>query len=157
VASAGARSTSSGGTTSTFANRELLITEDVAAKNAVGKVGMSDELYAILKAWQTKAEFKFGNDYVISTETRTMYHPSTITRQLHRIADAAGVEGLQLHHLRHNLASALIWADVSDMIITLQMRHANTHVTRTIYEHIYRAKESREEATAAINRAMAQV
>jgi integrase len=140
-----------------FKEKRIRITGDVKTEASDGTIGMSPTLYEIMRAWQDAAEFKFGNDFVISTITRRSYHQSVLSRQAREIMVAAGLDDLQLHHLRHNLASALIWTGASDMMITLQMRHANTGVTRAIYEHIYRERESREEATAAIERAFGGV
>jgi integrase len=142
--------------------KDVDFTEDCIAvpgtKNeaSVGTIGMSQRLRKILWAHRDKTEFKFADDPVISTSVRTPWDAGNLDKQVRKLVKAAGLEGLTLHHLRHNVATVMITAGVPDKQIALQMRHANTHVTRTIYEHVYRERETREAATAAIDQIFAE-
>jgi len=138
-----------------FPNRLIVVSPDddheLKTEASEGVVAMSDDLFRALHAWHEETEWKFGNDYVIPTSVRTAWDRTNFGRRVKEITKAAGLEGLTLHPLRHNLATAMIHADVPDKVISLTMRHSNTHVTRTTYAHAYKERENRETAVAAVN------
>jgi len=132
---------------------------DVKTDASEGEVAICDELYEILEAHLKTAEFRFGNDYVVSTSERGVpYDRSNFGREIRKIRKAAGLDSppVQLHHLRHTVATAMIRKRVPPKEIQLQMRHSNLNITYALYDHVWKEMEERDEATAAISEIFAK-
>jgi integrase len=122
---------------------------DVKTEDSEGWVPMVDELYDALWQLRKETEYKFGTHFVLATETEgTAIDRGNLHRYVQSICEKAGSPVTSLHPLRHNLATALIYAGADDNQVKLVMRHSSTQVTRTTYEHIRKEVDSERAARA---------
>jgi integrase len=57
--------------------------------------------------------------------------------------EAAGIEGISFHDLRHAAASRLIESGIDDSLVADQLGHKDSTITREVYAHVYdRAKKA---------------
>lgn len=80
----------------------------------------------------------------------TLRMPSKFLRALHRACDAAGVDRIRWHDLRHYYASKLLMAYPNDLFrVKSYMGHATIAITQSIYGHWL---DSSGEDTEAVDR-----
>ena len=84
------------------------------------------------KEWQAKnktsTQFVFGGEDPLP--------PTSIARYLDKAAEAAGVEKIRIHDLRHSSASYLIHKGVSIVAVSKQLGHNNVEQTLNTYSHM---------------------
>ncbi|MDX6556564.1 MAG: hypothetical protein QOD86_2759 [Miltoncostaeaceae bacterium] len=56
------------------------------------------------------------------------------------------------HGLRHTAASLMYAVGLPELVTAMQLGHANTHVTSTVYAHLSNPKEQRRQAAEVFNR-----
>jgi len=83
------------------------------------------------------------NGAIFTNETGGYLHTATIRGQIKRIIKAAGLEGVNLHGLRHTHASLLINSDVAAKVVADRLGHADTRTTLNIYTHIFEETEAK--------------
>ena len=86
--------------------------------------------------------------FVFSNEVGgiTPWHPNSVTRSFNRVRDAAGLDGVRLHDLRHFVASRLLAAGVDVRTVAGRLGHRNAATTLNVYAH-FLADADREAAT----------
>lgn len=78
------------------------------------------------------------DSYVFSPDPdgTTPWHPDTLTKTWRRVADAAGLECVRLHDLRHMVATSLLRAGVPVEVVSKRLGHARTSITLDMYGHV---------------------
>ena len=66
----------------------------------------------------------------------TPLRPTTATRIFRRIADAAGLEGVRFHDLRHAHATFALRAGQNPLVVSRRLGHADVQTTLSIYAHV---------------------
>lgn len=61
--------------------------------------------------------------------------PDTVTTEVCRLADRAGLKGVLLHSLRHSYGSYLLSKGVPLPTVSKLMGHSSTRVTAEVYSH----------------------
>lgn len=103
--------------------------------NSFRDVTIPPFLYSELQAY-------IGALYGIETEDRIFYFThGTLNRELDRIADAAGLQRIRVHDLRHSHAALLV--DLGYSIVAVAERLGDTvEVTMSTYAHLYPEKHA---------------
>ena len=63
------------------------------------------------------------------------WYPDSVTRRFRRLCDAAGLEGVRLHDLRHYVATQLLAAGVDVRTVAGRLGHRNAATTLNVYSH----------------------
>lgn len=79
--------------------------------------------------------------------------PDTFTHQFERFAERAGIEGANLHSLRHSFATTMLVSGVHPKVVSEALGHANVAFTMGVYQHVLPTMG--EQAAAAIEAALA--
>lgn len=78
--------------------------------------------------------------------------PDTFTHQFERFAERAGIEGANLHSLRHAYATTMLVSGVHPKVVSEALGHANIAFTMSVYQHVLPTMG--EQAAAAIEAAL---
>ena len=109
-------------------------------------VQVDAETVAVLRRWrvaQLERAMACGvrlvrDPFVLShsPDCSVPWKPMSTTQKFRRIAEAAGVEGVTLHQLRHAHASMLIGAGVDVLTVSHRLGHARASMTLDVYGHL---------------------
>src|ERR1035438_7879874 len=80
--------------------------------------------------WQ-EGGFVFANPC-----TGTPLDPRTLIKYFHAVREAAGIEKLRFHDLRHSCASFLLAHNVPVKMISEMLGHSSTTFTMDVYGHV---------------------
>lgn len=93
-----------------------------------------------------------GPDLVFATATgRTIGHRNLTSRGLEPACQAAGLQGVTFHVLRHTFASLLIGQGHDPVFVARQLGHSNPAVTLRVYAHLFDAARHAREARQALD------
>jgi integrase len=81
--------------------------------------------------------------------------PRQLSGDWREVREAAGVEDVTFHALRHTHASQLIDAGVDIVTISKRLGHASPAITLKVYAHLFQQRD--DKASAAINAAMTKL
>jgi integrase len=81
------------------------------------------------EAWQDA-------DLVVDRGDGAAVHPDVMTRAFEKAAQAAKLDGIRLHDLRHAFASTLLAAGVNVKVVSEALGHASTAFTMDVYAHV---------------------
>lgn len=90
--------------------------------------------------------------YVIVNASNAPVDPHTLNRALARDIARAQVRPINVHGLRHSMATAAVSAGVSMRVLQDLLGHASLSTTAQIYAHVVPAE--RVSAVAAVSRAV---
>ena len=74
--------------------------------------------------------------HVFTTSVGTPMDGSTVTKQLHRFLDEAGLPDMTFHDLRHQYGSILVAKGVSIRVVAELMGHQDPALTLRTYSHV---------------------
>lgn len=118
------------------------------AKTSAGhrSIVLMDTLAKALKAYKLASKFSGAKDYVICSEVGTPMNPRNLAqRGLEKACEAAGLEGVTFHVLRHTFASILIAQGHDAVYVADQLGHEKPSVTLDVYSHLFaRARHAAE-------------
>lgn len=134
-----------------FERHVIIVSGDVKTEASEGTVAMDKLLSSLLAEWKLESTHSGDSDYVIASNRGGRTGDRNASRAMEVIRERSGID-VTLHPLRHNLASNLIFDNVGDKVLSMQMRHKNSSITRQIYEHYFKAAEDRTEAIASVDR-----
>lgn len=77
--------------------------------------------------------------YVLARENGTPVPPDYVSRHFGELAVAAGLPRIRLHEGRHTAATLALEAGLDVKIVSDQLGHATTTITRDLYQHVRRA------------------
>jgi integrase len=105
-------------------------------KAAKRRIPLRAELVAILRRWKLACP-PTAEGWVFPSDTgKTPVHRSTLAHKaLHPACDAAGLDRVRVHSLRHTFCSTLIMAGRPDTEVAKLAGHKDATVTRRIYAH----------------------
>jgi integrase len=119
------------------------------AKTRAGErtVSLDAATVTALRAWRTtlkRERLRWGTAYVdgdlvFCREDGSAVPPDYVTRRFREIAKAAGVPVIRLHEGRHTAATLALEAGVDVKIVSDQLGHSTTTITRDLYQHVRRA------------------
>lgn len=96
-----------------------------------------------------------GSQYIIRTSAGTPATVDLLRRSVSAIYDTIGVNGANLHSLRHTYASTLFAAGIDLQTISHLLGHASTVVTSTVYVHLL--PDATKKAAAKIEAALSSI
>ena len=92
------------------------------------------------------------SEYVLCRDDGRPLDPDTVSHQFKRVANAAGLSGLQLKTMRHTFATYLLQAGVHIKVVQELLGHASIATTGNIYSHV--APVMQEQAVAKLQKAI---
>ncbi len=140
-----------------FAGRKLVIrrslsgdTEVKSTKSRrVREVPLPDQAAVALERLSRRGEFTGPDDYVFCSRMGRRLDPSALRRRYERARDAAGLEPLRFHDLRHTYGSLLIAGGIDLVSVKAAMGHSRITTTER-YLHARPAGELADRFTRAL-------
>ena len=124
---------------------------------AIRNVNLGAPLVADLREWRLRQSPDLVRHNLVFPHHDGYLPPRNNWRVtgLYPACDAAGVERIRWHHLRHYFASILLFdLQLTDAVVTQLMGHKDISVTRDKYGHWLENDERDEEISAQLTRAM---
>lgn len=113
------------------------------------QVPLPDQAAGALERLSRRGEFTGPDDYVFASRLGRRLDPSALRRRYERARDAAGLEPLRFHDLRHTYGSLLVAGGIDLPSVKAAMGHS--HITTTErYLHARPASELAERFTRAL-------
>jgi integrase len=140
-----------------FAGRKIIVrralsgdTELRSTKSRRAReVPLPDQAAAALDRLSHRAEFTGPDDYVFSNRLGRRLDPSALRRRFERARDAAGLESLRFHDLRHTYGSLLVAGGIDLASVKAAMGHSRITTTER-YLHARPASELADRFTQAL-------
>ena len=131
-----------------FAGRKLIVRRALSGETEVRstkirrarQVPLPDQAAAALERLRRRGEFTGPDDYVFASRLGRRLDPSALRRRFERARDAAGLEPLRFHDLRHTYGSLLVAGGIDLPSVKAAMGHS--HITTT--EHYLHARPAGE-------------
>src|SRR5579884_2121152 len=120
----------------------------------VREVPLPDQAAAALDRLSRRGEFTGPDDYVFSNRLGRRLDPSALRRRFERARDAAGLEPLRFHDLRHTYGSLLVAGGIDLASVKAAMGHSHLSTTER-YLHARPAGEQADRFTRALSGALA--
>jgi integrase len=145
-----------------FTGRKLIVRRSLSGETEVRstksrgarQVPLPDQAASALERLRGRREFIGPDDYVFASRLGRRIDPSALRRRFERARDAAGLEPLRFHHLRHTYGSLLVAGGIDLPSVKAAMGHS--HITTTErYLHARPAGELAERFTRALGDAPA--
>ena len=97
-----------------------------------------------LHTQQAKNRLRLGpayrnDDLIFCREDGTPYPPDYVSRRFRELAAQAGLPVIKLHEGRHTAATLRLEAGIDIKVVSEQMGHSTTTITRDLYQHVRRA------------------
>ena len=139
-----------------FVGRKLIIRRslsgDIEVKSTksrrVREVPLPDQAAVALEGLSRRGEFTGPDDYVFCSRLGRRLDPSALRRRYERARDAAGLERLRFHDLRHTYGSLLVAGGIDLVSVKAAMGHSRITTTER-YLHARPAGELAERFTRA--------
>ena len=140
-----------------FAGRKIIVRRALSGETEVGstksrrarQVPLPDQAAAALERLSRRGEFTGPDDYVFSSRLGCRLDPSALRRRYERARDAAGLQPLRFHDLRHTYGSLLVAGGIDLPSVKAAMGHS--HITTTErYLHARPAGELADRFTRAL-------
>lgn len=96
-------------------------------------------------AWQDRG-------LVLTWPDGSFVHPNLPTKWIRKLADQIGLPRIRLHDARHSFATLALESGVDVKIVSERLGHANTSITRDVYQHVSPAMD--QEAADRVSRAI---
>lgn len=122
--------------------RTIPLPEEVVAELKRHKARQNEEKLALGPAYQ-------DNNLVFTTEWGTPIEPRNFNRKFYQLRQKAGIEGVNLHALRHTYATRLLEKGVSMKAVQELLGHSKYGMTADIYSHV--SPKLKREAVAELN------
>jgi len=113
------------------------------------KLPLPDQAAAALERLSRRGEFTGPDDYVFTNRFGRRLDPSALRRRFDRARDAAGLEPLRFHELRHTYGSLLVAGGIDLPSVKAAMRHSRITTTER-YLHARPAGELADRFTRAL-------
>jgi integrase len=118
------------------------------------EVPLPDQAAVALDRLSRRDEFIGPDDYVFANRLGRRLDPSALRRRFERARDAAGLEPLRFHDLRHTYGSLLVAGGIDLASVKAAMGHSRIATTE-LYLHARPAGELAERFTRALGGALA--
>jgi len=142
-----------------FAGRKLIVRRALSGEIEVRstksrrarQVPLPDQAATALERLKQRGDFARPDDYVFASRLGRRLDPSALRRRFERARDAAGLEPLRFHDLRHTYGSLLVAGGIDLPSVKAAMGHS--HITTTErYLHARPAGELADRFTRALAR-----
>lgn len=139
-----------------FAGRKLIVRRSLSGETEVRstksrrarQVPLPDQAATALERLCQRGDFTGPDDYVFASRLGRRLDPSALRRRFERARDAAGLEPLRFHDLRHTYGSLLVAGGIDLTSVKAAMGHS--HITTTErYLHARPAGELADRFTRA--------
>jgi integrase len=120
------------------------------------EVPLPDQAAAALDRLSRRGEFAGPDDYVFANRLGRRLDPSALRRRFERARDAAGLEPLRFHDLRHTYGSLLVAGGIDLASVKASMGHSHIATTER-YLHARPAGELADRFTRALGGAPSAV
>ena len=114
------------------------------------EVPLPGQAAAALERLRQRGEFTGSDDYVFANRLGRRLDPSALRRRFERARDAAGLEPLKFHGLRHTYGSLLVAGGVDLPSVKAAMGHSRITTTER-YLHARPAGEMADRFTRAFS------
>lgn len=118
------------------------------------EVPLADQAAAALDRLSRRGEFVGPDDYVFANRLGRRLDPSALRRRFERARDAAGLEPLRFHDLRHTYGSLLVAGGIDLASVKAAMGHSRITTTER-YLHARPAGELADRFTRALGGGLA--
>ena len=140
-----------------FAGRKVIVRRSLSGDTEVRstksrrarEVPLPDQAAAALDRLSGRGEFTGPDDYVFTSRLGRRLDPSALRRRFERARDAAGLEPLRFHDLRHTYGSLLVAGGIDLASVKAAMGHSRITTTER-YLHARPAGELAERFTVAL-------
>ena len=140
-----------------FAGRKLIVRRALSGDTEVRstksrrarEVPLPDQAAAALDLLSRRDEFTGPDDYVFASRLGRHLDPSALRRRFERARDAAGLDPLRFHDLRHTYGSLLVAGGVDLASVKAAMGHSRITTTER-YLHARPAGELADRFTRAL-------
>jgi integrase len=113
------------------------------------EVPLPEQAAGALERLSRRGEFTAPNDYVFANRIGRRLDPSALRRRFEKARDAAGLEPLRFHDLRHTYGSLLVAGGIDLVSVKSAMGHSRITTTER-YLHARPATEQASRFTAAL-------
>jgi integrase len=120
------------------------------------EVPLPDQAAAALDHLSHRGEFIGADDYVFASRLGRRLDPSALRRRFERARDAAGLEPLRFHDLRHTYGSLLVAGGIDLVSVKAAMGHSRITTTER-YLHARPAGELADRFTRALGGSLAAI
>ena len=140
-----------------FAGRKLIVRRALSGEIEVRstksrqarQVPLPDQAATAVERLKQRGDFTGPDDYVFASRLGRRLDPSALRRRFERARDAAGLEALRFHDLRHTYGSLLVAGGIDLPSVKAAMGHS--HITTTErYLHARAAGELADRFTRAL-------
>lgn len=140
-----------------FAGRKIIVRRSLSGDTELRstksrrarEVPLPDQAAAALDRLSRRAEFVGSDDYVFGNRLGRRLDPSALRRRFERARDAAGLEPLRFHDLRHSYGSLLVAGGIDLASVKAAMGHSRITTTER-YLHARPAGELADRFTHAL-------
>ncbi|MEU4368232.1 site-specific integrase [Micromonospora chersina] len=122
-------------------NREVILDPDTVAVLTADKARRAAWRLAAGKDWPDTGLFFVRPD-------GRAWHPNSVTQRFRRLVKQAGLPPIRLHDVRHGAATLALDAGVDIKVVSDQLGHSTTTLTRDTYQSV--VKRLHHEAAAAV-------
>jgi integrase len=145
-----------------FAGRKIVVRRSLSADTELRstksrrarEVPLPNQAAAALERLSRRVEFTGPDDYVFANRLGRRLDPSALRRRFERARDAAGLEPLRFHDLRHTYGSLLVAGGIDLPSVKAAMGHSRISMTER-YLHARPAGELAERFTRALSGSLA--
>ena len=113
------------------------------------QVPLPEQAAGALQRLSNRGEFTHSDDYVFANRLGRRIDPSALRRRFERARDAAGLEPLRFHDLRHTYGSLLVVGGIDLVSVKAAMGHSRITTTER-YLHARPAGEQADRFTRAL-------
>lgn len=122
-------------------NRDIVLDPDTVAVFSAYRARRNQWQLAAGKSWPNPEEFFVRRNGKI-------LHPNVVSQAFRRLIDRADLPPIRLHDLRHGAATMALAAGVDIKVVSEQLGHSTTTLTRDAYQSV--TKELHHEAAGAV-------
>ncbi|SCL17881.1 tyrosine-type recombinase/integrase [Micromonospora inyonensis] len=122
-------------------NRDVVLDADTAKVLAAYRARRAEWRLAAGAAWPDTGLFFVRPD-------GRPWHPNAVTQRFRKLIRKAGLPPIRLHDLRHSAATLALDAGVDIKVVSVQLGHSTTTLTRDTYQSV--SKELHHEAADAV-------
>jgi integrase len=145
-----------------FAGQKLIVRRALSGETEVRstksrrarEVPLPDQAAVALQRLRLRGEFTGPDDYVFANRFGRRLDPSALRRRYERARDAAGLDPLRFHDLRHTYGSLLVAGGIDLPSVKAAMGHARISTTER-YLHARHASELADRFTRALTGSIA--
>lgn len=112
-------------------------------ESSVRTLALSGKMYAILEEQLKLRSDENHLDLVFPSTTFNFRTTANLRRRFMLVCNAAGIEYINLHALRHTFATRMLEQDVAPKIVSQMLGHKSIVTTLNIYSHVL--KENQQE------------